>query len=65
MNLLLVMRARRRHRGHRPADVRFFAERGSRVTQIAHNRHYDRMRAAEHAPRDPFRVLERRYGLVE
>ena len=23
------------------------------------------MRAAEHAPRDPFPVLERRYGLVE
>jgi hypothetical protein len=33
--------------------------------QIILNRRGERVRAAEHAPRDPFRVLERRLGLVE
>ena len=29
------------------------------------NRHCERVRAAEHAPRDPFRLHERRHGLAE
>ena len=41
------------------------AERGSCVSQIALNVYYERVRTAEHAPRDPFRILERRYGLAE
>ena len=32
---------------------------------MALNRKRDRVRAAEHAPRDPLRVLERRHGLAE
>ncbi len=39
--------------------------RASRGLQRVLNVHCDRMRAAEHAPRGPFRVLERRYGLAE
>ena len=41
------------------------AERGSRVLQGSLNSFCDRVRAAEHAPRDPFRVLERRHGLAD
>ena len=41
------------------------AERGSRGSQMALNTHYERMRTAEHAPPDPFRVLERRLDLAE
>ena len=41
------------------------AERGSRVSQAALNPHCGRVRAAKHAPRGPFRVLERRHGLAE
>ena len=41
------------------------AERGSCVSQILPNPLRDRMRASEHAPRDPLRLLERRYGLAE
>ena len=33
--------------------------------QLALKKHYERMRAAEHAPRDPFRVLESRHCLAE
>ena len=41
------------------------AEYGSRVSQINRNRRDERVRAAQHAPRDPFRVLERIHGLAE
>ena len=41
------------------------AERGSRVLQGCPNIHCGRVRAPEHAPRGPFRVLERRHGLAE
>ena len=41
------------------------AERDSRVSQHALRIQYERMRAAEHAPRGPFRLLERRHGLAE
>ena len=41
------------------------AERGSSVLQIVLNSPGGRVRATEHAPRDPSRVLERRYGLAE
>ena len=38
----------------------------SRASEVAFNlRSYERMRAAEHAPRDPSRVFERRHGLAE
>ena len=37
------------------------AERGSRLPQVMLNLHYERVRAAEHAPRGPFRVV----GLAE
>jgi hypothetical protein len=37
----------------------------SRVAQIALNIHCDRVRAAEHAPRGPYRILERRQGLAD
>ena len=37
----------------------------SRVLQIALNTRCDRVPASEHAPRDPFRVLVRRYDLAE
>ena len=40
-------------------------ERGSRVSQMELNRRCERVRATEHAPRDPFRGLERRYCLAE
>ncbi len=41
------------------------AEHASRVLQIALNIHCERMRAPEHAPRDPFYLLEPRNGLAE
>ena len=41
------------------------AERGSRDLQILLNPRREWMRAAEHAPRDPPRVHERRHGLAE
>ena len=41
------------------------AERGSDIPQVALNLHRERMRAAEHAPHDPRRLLERRHGLAE
>ena len=41
------------------------AERGSRVLQGLLSHLCGRVRAAEHAPHDPFRVLERRHGLAE
>ena len=40
-------------------------ERGSRVLQIVLNAFCERVGAAEHAPRDPIRLLERRHGLAE
>ena len=40
------------------------AERGSRASQEFINQRCGRVRTAEHAPRDPFRILERRYGLA-
>ena len=41
------------------------AEDGSRVLHGLLNPSCERMRAAGHAPRDPFRVLARRHGLAE
>ena len=41
------------------------AERGSRGSQVALNQRCGRVCAAEHAPYDPFRILERRHGLAE
>ena len=41
------------------------AERGSRVSQFVLNPFCDRMRAAEHTPRDPFCLLKRRHGLAQ
>ena len=41
------------------------AERGSRVLQGLLNPSCDRVRTAKHAPRGPFRVLERRHALAE
>ena len=41
------------------------AEGVSTPSQIELNGSCERMCAAEHAPRDPFRVLERRHGLAE
>ena len=41
------------------------AERGSRVSQGSLDRLCGRVRTAEHAPRGPFRLLERRHGLAE
>ena len=38
-------------------------ERGSRPSQGICNRHCDRVRPTEHAPRGRFRLLERRRGL--
>ena len=52
---------RRRWRRRRFAG----AERGSRVSQSSFNLQCGRVRASEHAPRDPFRVLERRHALAE
>ena len=48
-------------------EVRRFArvERGLRESQMALNMHCERVRAAEHAPRDPFCVSERFHGLAE
>ena len=45
---------------------RFFAgaERGSRVSQCVLNALCGRVCATEHAPRDAFRVFERRHGLA-
>jgi hypothetical protein len=40
-------------------------ERGSRISNINLNRFCGRVRAPEHAPRDPSRVLEHRHGLAE
>jgi len=40
-------------------------ERVSRVLQFALNIKCDWVRAAEHAPRGPFRLLERIHGLAE
>ena len=41
------------------------AEHGSRVSQMIIYPRRGRVRATEHAPRDPFRLLERRHGLSE
>ena len=41
------------------------AKRGSRVSQIVLNPLCGWVRAAEHPPRNPFYVLERRHGLAE
>ena len=41
------------------------AEGGSRFSQPALNSFCERVRAAEHAPRDRFYLLERLYGLAE
>ncbi len=41
------------------------AERGSRVSQLALSPCCPRVRATENAPRNTFRVLERRHSLVE
>ena len=41
------------------------AEDGSRFLQIPLDHSEERVRATEHTPRDPFRVLERRHSLVE
>ena len=40
-------------------------EGGSCVLQITLNRRYDRVRAAEQAPRSPFRFLDRLHCLAE
>jgi len=40
-------------------------ERRSRVSQGALNPRCERVLAAEHAPRNPYRVIERRHGLAE
>ena len=41
------------------------AERGSRVSQLVLNSRCNRMGATEHAPCNPFGVLERFHGLAE
>ena len=41
------------------------AEGRSRESQGFPNPHYVRVRAAEHAPRGPFQLLERRHGLAD
>ena len=41
------------------------AERGSRVSQFCRDPFCNRVRAAEHAPRCPFRFLKRRHGFAE
>ena len=65
--IIVVCLYLRAHRGHRIADVRFLAgeERSSRASKFVLNRSCERIRATEHAPRDPFRLLERRHGLEE
>ena len=40
------------------------AEHDTRFLEVALNRRCVRVRAAEHAPRDAFNLLERIYGLV-
>ena len=40
-------------------------EGSSRFSQGCLDSPYEGVRAAEHAPRDPFRLLERRHGLAE
>ena len=41
------------------------AEDGSRVSQVVIDPYCERVRATKHAPRGPFRLLERRHGLAE
>ena len=41
------------------------AEDGSRGSQIVLNPFCERVRAAEHAPRGPCRILERRHGFAD
>ena len=53
---MVILASRRRFAG---------AERGSRVLQGNFNICYGRVRATQNAPRDPFRVFERRHGLSE
>ena len=64
-----ILRVSRRHGfqlvGKR-AHVEFpGAGRCSRISQALFTHFYEGMRCAEHAPRDPFHVLERRHGLAE
>ena len=40
-----------------PLDDEELGDRGSRVLHVALNRRRERVRATEHAPRDPFHVL--------
>ena len=59
--LLPLHALRRRWRRRRFAG----AERGSRVSQGVLDPRCQRVRVTEHAPRRPFRVLERGHGLAE
>ncbi len=61
VNLILVCNLRVLCRRRRLAG----AERGSRVSQVALNCRCERVRAAHHAPRGPFRLFERRHGFAE
>ena len=76
MNNLLTakaLRERERGEGERAGSVEEVlrekrlagTERGSRVLQCAFNRRGDRVRAAEHSPRDAFRLCERLHGLLD
>jgi hypothetical protein len=65
---VLVTRRHRLYRLAEGAHVGFYAgaERGSRVVSQGWRDHSgDWVRATEHSPRDPFRLLERIYGLAE
>ena len=59
------LRVPERRRGHRFGERLAGAKRGSRVSQSALKIRYERVRAAEHAPRGPFQLLELRNGFVE
>ena len=53
-------------RFQRLAEVAFSrGEYGSRLSQAFLHVHCERVRASEHAPRDPLPLLERRHGLAE
>ena len=41
------------------------AEGASRFSQKVLSHSYERVRATKHAPRDPFRLLERRHGFAQ
>ena len=61
----MILRVPERRSGHRFGECLAGAERGSRVLPIFYTSRCERVRTTEHAPRNPFHVLERGHSLAD